>query len=98
MRMFQKIARGKQCDANAIGILTIQIGLSVMIIIFAEFYWSRLQSFRRKNFKKRQQEAEEEDSPQSEKTKKLPVRKGPSDETVLFENDFPDLRSVIFSP
>ncbi|EFP02803.1 hypothetical protein CRE_28381 [Caenorhabditis remanei] len=92
-----KMARGTQCDANAFGILTLQIGLGVMIILFADFYWSRLQEFRRKNMKKEQREKEDE-SPKKKKKEESMFKKRPSDETVLFENDFPELRSVVFSP
>lgn len=97
---FQKLARGTRCDANALGLLTLQIGLGVLIILFAEFYWSRVQAFRKKNMKSGGGGTSNSDSSEQESEKvlkKLKARR-PSDETVMFENDFPELRSVIFSP
>ncbi|CCA65659.1 Elongation of very long chain fatty acids protein [Caenorhabditis elegans] len=95
-----KLARGTRCDANALGLLTLQIGLGVLIILFAEFYWSRVQAFRKKNMKSGGGGTSNSDSSEQESEKvlkKLKARR-PSDETVMFENDFPELRSVIFSP
>ncbi|CAL2029463.1 unnamed protein product [Caenorhabditis brenneri] len=92
-----KMARGTQCDANVLGIFTLQIGLAVMILLFAEFYWSRLQEFRKKNLRKYRQEMEESSERESKKKESM-SRKRQSDDTTVFENDFPELRSVIFSP
>lgn len=94
-----RMARGTQCDANGLGIFTLQIGLAVMILLFAEFYWSRLQEFRRKNLKKYRQEMEDSQSSERESKKKESMsRRRQSDDTTVFEKDFPELRSVIFSP
>ncbi|CAI2304367.1 unnamed protein product [Caenorhabditis sp. 36 PRJEB53466] len=93
-----KMARGSQCDANALGIFAIQIGLSALIIIFADFYWSRLLEFRRKNLRKNQEDQDEGSKSPEVELPKQRERRRPTDETVIFENDFPDLRSVIFSP
>ncbi|CAP33333.1 Protein CBR-ELO-8 [Caenorhabditis briggsae] len=94
-----KMTRGTQCDANALGIFTLQIGLSVMILLFADFYWSRLQEFRRKNMKKLEKEQKEDTDSSKEQTRQESMsKKRSSDETAIFENDFPELRSVVFSP
>uniref|UniRef100_A0A8R1IBA2 Uncharacterized protein n=1 Tax=Caenorhabditis japonica TaxID=281687 RepID=A0A8R1IBA2_CAEJA len=91
------MARGRQCDANAPGIFVIQIGLAVLILIFSEFYWTRLQVYRQRNLQNKKDEDELTEPTRTPQTT-APMRRRPTDETVIFEKDFPDLRSVIFSP
>ncbi|CAB3408100.1 unnamed protein product [Caenorhabditis bovis] len=84
------LTRGLKCDASPNHLLIMQFGLTTLIVLFADFYYSRIKKFRQQNLKI-----------VSEKEKEPSVRKkvnAKSDETVIFEKDFPDLRSVIFSP
>ncbi|CAI5440478.1 unnamed protein product [Caenorhabditis angaria] len=97
-----KLARGQNhCDASAGSLFLIQIGLIILTAMFADFYYARIKAFRQKNRDKREQKRRRQQKIQNEDEEKEAeklVNRKKSSETVMFQRDFPDLRSVIFSP